>query len=175
MIERAGLAEVVLEVPIAGRVDSLGEVVDFPKELGHFVSVFVGAEPETVFALIAAADIPQASILEGDLIIFDIGKKPQPGDICIGPIGDRFFLLKIFSKTYDETLHSLVLAQHYPMPAELEDPELKRRLNWRPMAYDEANHDTFMQIAQDQKWALKPISPDLILATALRITRTLSS
>jgi SOS-response transcriptional repressor LexA len=46
-------------------------------------------------------DIPQASILSGDLIIFDLEKKPQPGDICIGPIGERFFLLQIAAKTMD--------------------------------------------------------------------------
>ncbi len=163
-----------MEVPILGRFDSFGEVIDFPNELGHFVSVFVGAAPETVFALFAAADILQASILEGDLIIFDIGKKPQSGDICIGPIGNRSFIIKIYSKTYDETLHSLDLAQHYPIPAELDDPELKRKLNWAPMAHDEFTHAYFMQIAQAEKWALGPISPELIVATALRMTRLLS-
>lgn len=174
LIERAGSAEVILEVPILGKFDSFGEVIDFPNELGHFISAFVGAAPDTVFALFAAEDIPQASILEGDLIIFDIGKKPQPGDICIGPIGNRFFLIKIYSKTYDETLHSLELAQHYPIPDELDNPELKRKLNWAPMAHNESTHDYFMRIAQAERWALNPISPELIMATALRLTRPLA-
>ena len=65
LIERAGSAEVIMEVPIAGKVSALGEVIDFPKELGRFASVFVGAAPETVFALAVSEDISQASILAG--------------------------------------------------------------------------------------------------------------
>ena len=65
LIERAGSAEIVMEVPFAGKVSALGEVIDFPKEFGHFASVFVGAAPETVFALVVSEDIPQASILAG--------------------------------------------------------------------------------------------------------------
>jgi SOS-response transcriptional repressor LexA len=174
LIERAGSAEIVMEVPIAGRVGAYGEVYDFPQNLGHFASVFVGAVPGNVVALAVTKDIPQASILSGDLIIFDLEKKPQPGDICIGPIGERFFLLKIASKTLDKETTSLVTAQSYPIPEDLTDPDLDQLLNWYPLAYDDETHDLFEKIAEEQDWPVGPIKPELILATALRLTRALA-
>ncbi|MCJ7533467.1 MAG: hypothetical protein MUO64_20890 [Anaerolineales bacterium] len=129
LIERAGSAEVVMEVPIAGRIVALGEVTDFPKELGHFASVFIGVDPAKVFALMVTEDIPQASMLAGDLVIFDQGKKPQPGDICIGPIGHRLFLIQIAAKTMDREIHSFETAIWYPIPNNFIEPELGQRLN----------------------------------------------
>ncbi len=174
LIERAGSAETVMEIALTGRIDQYGEVVDFPQELGHFAAVVVGSKPEDVFALFTTADIPQANISNQDMLIFDIGKKPQPGDICLTYIGERLFLIRIASKTFDEDIDALVMAQQYPVPAELEDPEVKRKLHWTPLAYDEETHDYFMQVAEEQNWALKPIPPDLILATALRLVRQLA-
>jgi SOS-response transcriptional repressor LexA len=174
LIERAGSAEVVIEVPIAGRVGEYGEVYDFPQNLGHFVSVFVGAKPGNVVALAVTADIPQASILSGDLIIFDLDKKPQPGDICIGPIGERFFLLKIASKTLDKDITSFETAQWYPIPEDLTDPELEQMLNWYPLAYEESTHEMFYAKAEEQGWPVGPIPQKFIVATALRLSRSLA-
>jgi len=174
LIERAGSEEVVVEVPIAGRFDALGELSDFPRELGHFASVFPGIKPEEVFALAVAEDIPQVSILAGDLVIFDLHKKPQPGDICIGPIGKRLFLLQIASKTMDREIHSFETAMPYPIPGDLTKPDLGQLLNWYPLAYDDATHDWFTTLAEDQNWPIAPIKPDLILATALRLSRALA-
>src|SRR5271157_5682295 len=72
LIERAGSTEVVMEVPIAGRVGAYGKVYDFPQNLGHFASVFIGATPGNVAALAVTENIPQANMLSGDLIIFDL-------------------------------------------------------------------------------------------------------
>jgi SOS-response transcriptional repressor LexA len=174
LIERAGSAEVVMEVPIAGRVGEYGEVYDFPQKLGHFASVFVGVKPETVFALAATKDIPQASILTGDLIIFDTNKKPQPGDVCIGPIGERLFLIRIDSKTYDGNTFSIDTAQSYPIPEDLTKKELGQMLNWYPLAYEDSTHDWFTRISEPQGRGIGPLSPDLIVATALRISRSLA-
>jgi SOS-response transcriptional repressor LexA len=174
LIERAGSAEVVIEVPIAGRVGANGEVYAFPQNLGHFASVFIGAAPGNVMALAVAKDIPQANIRSGDLIIFDLKKKPQPGDICIGPIGKRFFLLKVDSKTLDEEVTSFVTSQWYPIPEDLSDPDRAQLLNWYPLAYDEKTHDWFTRIAEEQNWPIAPIKPEFILATAIRLTRALA-
>jgi len=174
LIERAGSAEVVMEVPITGRVGAYGEVYDFPQNLGHFASVFVGAAPCSVSALMVTEDIPQASILAGDLIIFDLEKKPQPGDICIGPIGERFFLLKIASKTLDKEFLSYVSAERYPIPENLSDPDREQLLNWYPLVYDEGTHDWFTKVAEEQDWPVAPIKPEFIVATALRLTRALA-
>jgi SOS-response transcriptional repressor LexA len=174
LIERAGSAEMVVEVPITGKVNGYGEVVDFPVKMGHFASVLVGSKPDEVFALAIMADIPQVNFLAQDLLILDIGKKPQPGDICIAPIGNRFFLVQIGSKTFDENTPSLVVAQQYPIPEKLSNPAIQQDLNWYPISYDEQNHDYLMRIADEEKWGLKAISPDLVLATALRLVRTLA-
>ena len=174
LIERAGSTEVVIEVPIAGRVGDYGEVYDFPQNLGHFASVFVGAAPGNVIALAVTKDIPQASILAGDLIIFDLVKKPQPGDICIGPIGERFFLLKIASKTLDKEFLSFISAEWYPIPENLTDPDRDQLLNWYPLAYAEDTHDWFTKVAEEQDWPVAPIKPEFIVATALRLTRALA-
>jgi SOS-response transcriptional repressor LexA len=174
LIERAGSAEVVMEVPIAGRAGEYGEVYDFPKELGHFASVFVGAKPENVFALAVMKDIPQASFLAGDLIIFDLKKKPQPGDICIGPIGEKLFLIKIDSKTYDGSTFSIDTAQSYPIPEDLSKPELGQMLNWYPLAYDDETHDQFIKTAVDQNWPITALPQALVVATALRLNRALA-
>jgi repressor LexA len=174
LIERAGTSERMIEVAIAGSVDRYGEVYDFPEKIGHFATVLVGADPLNVFALNLRADIPQASMLTQDLLILDTSKKPQPGDICIAPIGNRLFLVRIGSLTYDENTPSLVVAQQYPIPDALTNPSLRQNLNWYPISYDEQNHDYLMRIAEDEKWGLKAISPDLVLATALRLVRTLA-
>jgi SOS-response transcriptional repressor LexA len=174
LIERAGSAEVVMEVPITGRVGKYGEIYDFPQELGHFASVFAGAVPDNVFALAVTADIPQASILAGDLIIFDLNKKPQPGDVCIGPIGEKFFMIKIHSKTYDGETFSPETAQPYPIPEVLTNPKIVQLLNWYPLAYEDETHDVLYKIAEEQNWPVAPLPPKLVVATALRLIRHLA-
>lgn len=174
LIERAGATEVVMEVPIAGKITVLGEVVDFPKELGHFVSVFVGATIGEVFALIVTENISQANMVAGDLIVFDTSKKPQPGDICIAPIGHRLFLIHIPSKTMDREFHSFETAIWYPIPNDLIDPELDQMLNWYPLAYNEETHDQLTSVAEEQNWPNAPLPSNLIVATALRLIRPLA-
>lgn len=112
LIERAGSTEVIIEVPIARRVGTLGEVFDFPEKLGHFASIFVGAKPDDVFALVVTENIHQANIIAGDPIIFDIHKKSQPDDICIGPARKR---LQIASKIMDREMHTFETAMPYPI------------------------------------------------------------
>ncbi len=174
LIERAGSAETVIEIPIAGRVDKYGELFDFPEEIGHFPTLLLGAEPGDVYAIVMMEDIPQASLLSQDLVIFDQGKKPQPGDICIAPIGQRLFLIQIGSKTFDKEIDSLEMAQQYPIPESLTKPELEQRLNWYPLAYDEQNHEYFANIADEQHWPYAAIPQEFIAATALRLTRILA-
>lgn len=174
LIERAGSSERMVEIPITGRIDRYGEIYDFPKELGHFASVVVGSNPTDLFALFTTAEIPLANICSQDILIFDISKKPQSGDVCLMYFGERLFLIRIASKTYDENLHSLLLAQLYPIPSELEYPDFKQKLNWVPLAYSEETSDYFLTVACEQNWEIRPISPDLILATALRLVRQLA-
>lgn len=174
LIERAGSAETIVELALAGKIDVYGEVYDFPQELGHFASVLIGSKPDEVFALVAIDGISQASIMPSDFIIFDLGKIPQPGDICIAAFGKRLFLIRVYSKTFDQETWSLETAQQYPIPEKLTNPDLKQMLNWTPLAYDESNHDYFTQVADEQHWPIQPIKPEFVLATALRLVRALA-
>jgi hypothetical protein len=104
-----------------------------------------------------SADILQASIVAGDLTIFDRHKKPQPGDVCIGPIGQRLLLLKIASKTYDKETSSFETAQDYPIPEELTNPEIEQELNWYPLAYDVETEDELARLKNKTgRWSLSP-------------------
>jgi len=95
------------------------EYLEFPKNHGHFATILKGAEPEEVFALWVTEVISQANILSGDLLICDYGKKPQPGDIAVLPMGlkaERFLLCRIYSLTMDKDMPNLEVSNQYPTP-----------------------------------------------------------
>ncbi len=87
LAERGGGLEKLIEILIVGKIDPYGEVFDFPQQHGHFPIVLQGVDEHEVFALEAAADLPQANILAGDYLICDYGKRPQPADLCLLPFG----------------------------------------------------------------------------------------
>jgi hypothetical protein len=173
LIERAGAAENVMEVPIAGTVDQYGEVVFFEEKIGSFPAILPGAKPDSVGALVVTERIAQASMQPNDFIIFDIDKNAQPADIFIGPIGQRLFLLRVGSKTFDKDMTTSEMAQDYPIPETLSHPEYEQKLNWYPLAYSEKTDKYFVEINDNERWPLIPFSPDWVLGTAIRLTRSL--
>lgn len=177
LLERGGTAEAIVEVVIAGKVNRYGELLKFPEKHGHFSSVLLGADPEDVFALVVTENIPEASIVSGDLLICDRGKRPQPGDIAILPFGKsgkRFLLCRISSLTADRDLESLELSNPYPIPEKLIDASLGQRLNWLPLAFGKETEDFFTQEAEKENVPMRAIPPELILGTVLRLTRHLA-
>ena len=177
LIERAGSAETVIEIPIAGKVTKFGEVYDFPQKLGHFPTLLVGAEHQEVFALAVMDDIPQASMLAQDLLICDYGKRPQPGDVGIIPFGlkaNRWFLCQMYSLTYDKNTPQLIMASQYPIPEDLLNKDLGQKLNWTPLAYDEDTEEYFLDLTQEEDVPEGPIPPELVAATVLRLSRALA-
>ena len=177
LIERAGPTERMIEINTVGKVNRFGEVYDFPEKYGHFATVLIGADPLDVFALAVTEDIPEASILAGDLLICDFAKKPQPGDIAIIPFGQkarRWFLARMHSTTFDKDTPQLVMANQYPIPEELTDKQLGKKLNWAPLAYDEGTEEHLLRIIEDEDVPMAAIPPDLVLATVLRLSRTLA-
>src|SRR5688572_21578391 len=124
LIERAGSAETMIEVVIAGKVNRYGELNSFPENHGHFASVVPGANLDDVFALAVTDNIPEASMLVGDVLICDRGKRPQPGDIAVLPFGRsgrRFFLCRTHSLTSDKDLDNIEVSNPYPIPKKLLD------------------------------------------------------
>jgi len=177
LIERAGTTERVIEINTVGKVNRFGEVYDFPEKIGHFATVIVGADPQEVFALAVTEDIPEASMLAGDLLICDYGKNPQPGDIAIIPFGlkaRRWFLARMYSLTYDRDTPQLVMANKYPRPEALIDQDLGQKLNWMPLAHNEETDTDFLKIAEEESVPMGAIPPNLVLATVLRLSRALA-
>ena len=174
LVERAGTAEAVTEIFILGKVDKYAEVYDFPKSLGHFPTVVAGSNPQKLFCLVAFENIPDQNISLGDAFIFDYGRKPRPGDICIAALGKRLFLIRVVSKTFDKDILSDVMASDYPIPAELSNKEREQLLNWYPLAYRDEYEDFFMKVFEDQALFPRELPDDLIMATAIRLSRQLS-
>jgi SOS-response transcriptional repressor LexA len=177
LIERAGSAEVVIEIPIVGKVDRYGELFKFPENHGHFATLLMGAAPDEVFSLWMTEDIPEANILAGDLLICDYGKKPQPGDMVVLPMGlkaKKFLLCQVWSLTMDKDMPNFEVSNPYPIPNDLIDSELGKKLNWYPIAYSEVTEDYLQKQAKNSKTPMEPIPPDLVLATVLRLTRNLA-
>ncbi|MBN1536908.1 MAG: hypothetical protein JW908_09270 [Anaerolineales bacterium] len=171
LVERAGMHEVVMPVPIFGKVDYLGEIQNFPEYFGGFDDFFFGGKPNTIFAVVLTKDIPIANMKAGDTIVFDQSKKPQPGDICILPIGQRLFLAKIASKTMDREVHSVETSIKYPIPVDLCNPNVEQLLNYYPLAFDENTEEILFAIAEDQDWPLVPLPTSFAVATALHLWR----
>lgn len=177
LLERAGAAETAIEVIIAGKVNRYGELANYPEKHGHFSSVLQGANPENVFALVLSESIPEANILHGDLLICDMAKRPQPGDIAILPFGrsgKRFILCRIHSLTSDKDLDSLEASNQYPIPEKLLNTSLGQRFNWIPLAFGKETEDYFLQEAEKEKMPLRAMPPEFVMATVLRLTRHLA-
>ena len=174
MIERGGAQEILTSVPLIGKVSELGEVYDFPKPLGEFPAVLAGVSLKEVFALVLTDDIPQAHMETNDFIIFDAGKKPQPGDICVCLLRKRYFLTRITRKTFDDRFLSYEGSQDYPFPDEMSDPARNQRFHYEPLAYTEENEEAFLKILDDEEISYFPLPDFFVTATALRLIRTLS-
>jgi len=177
LLERAGAAETMIEVIVAGKVNRYGELIDYPEKHGHFTSVLQGASPENVFALVVSESIPEANILHGDLLICDLAKRPQPGDIAILPFGKsgkRFLLCRIHSLTSDKDLDNLEVSNQYPIPEMLLDTSSGQRFHWKPIAFGKETEDYFNKEAEKEKVPLRAIPPEFVMATVLRLTRHLA-
>lgn len=177
LVERAGSAETVIEIPLAGKVNRYGELFEFPENHGHFATLLVGATPGEVFALAVWEDIPEASILAGDLLICDYGKRPQPGDIAILPFGKesgRWFLCNIHSLSSGKDLDSLEASNQYPIPEDLLDATQGQRFQWAPVAFGESTEEYILHEAEKESVPMRPIPPEFVMATVLRLTRNLA-
>ena len=116
-------------------------------------------------------------MLAQDLLICDIGKRPQPGDIAILPFGKdsgRYFLCQIYSLTQDAELDTLEASNQYPIPEELLDTSFGQRLNWTPISYSEETEAYLGEEADKEQVPLKPIPPEFAAATVLRLSRVLA-
>ena len=174
LIERGGDAEIMIDVVITGKVNRYGELIEFPGDHGHYPAVFKGVKPDEIGALMAAEDIPEVNILRGDLLFWDMGKRPQPGDIAVLPFSrtlERFLLCRIYSLTSDKDLETLESANQYPIPEDLLDLSFGQRFIWTPLAYCEETREYFEGEAEKEDWPERAIPPELAMGTILRLNR----
>ncbi len=174
LVERAGSAEAVTEIVIAGKLNQYGEVVEFPKKHGHFASLIKGSKPEELFGIVAIEEIPNCGILIGDLIIFDYGMKPKQNEVALIAIGERWLLIRVVSKTFDKLIRSDVMASDYPIPEDLRNVEREQLLNWHPFAFDESTEKYFLKLAEVEEIRMGPIPSVVVAATAIRLSRQLA-
>jgi SOS-response transcriptional repressor LexA len=175
LLERVGTMEKMIEVLVTGEVNRYGEVVDFPKKLNSFPAVLPGVNHMDVFALFVKEDIPEASILRGDILFCDVGKHPQPLDIAFLAFGKRRFLLsRIHALTSDKNLDSIEASNQYPIPERLLDTSREQRFYWSPLALSDETEAYFSQELEKEQWPDRPIPREFVLGVVLRLMRTLA-
>jgi SOS-response transcriptional repressor LexA len=176
LIERAGAAEIMIEIPVAGKVDQFGGLIEFPGNHGHFATLQIGGNVGDHFALLVEEDIPPASILTGDLLICDNGKKPQPGDIAIfgfGPEVENFVLCTIYALSDSKNITNLDVANAYPIPEKLLNKDLDQKYHWAPMAFDGSSLE-YIQNAEKNGFPDLAIYNEFAVATVVRLIRNLA-
>jgi hypothetical protein len=84
-------------------------------------------------------------------------------------------LSNIFSLTYDQDLESDVMSNQYPIPEKILDASRNQRFHWVPIAYNELTEDYFLDETEKDRVPVRPIPPDFMIATVLRLTRDLTA
>jgi hypothetical protein len=144
----------MVETSQIGFVNQYGMLYKFPTQMGHFASLRMNSRNGDLFALKIAADIPQADFVVHDQLICERDLSPNVGDICVIPFGGkRYFLVQIIEA----------------IPGDEDGKETQ--YSWNFIAYNEATHDYFAGIAEEQGWVLEYIPESLILATVTRMQR----
>ena len=157
------------EIPVIGNVNKLGEILEFPKYHGHFPFALPKGTGET-FALDIYQHMPSAGILGRDYMIFSNGGIAKPGDICIFPVGKKYFLVRMyeFSTHEDMQFHELAI-QWMDMKDQYED-----YLFWWPLIENEESLQNLADEVVEEKFPWEPIEPDMIIGKALRLVRRLA-
>lgn len=150
IIERVGTTSSPWEIGIMGGLDRYGKLLEFPKKHGHFPIVMPNYDVDQLFALQAWQHIPQADILANDLLLFDRNPDPRLGGICIIPIGNEWFLVRLISQDEDG------------------------RFLWNPIAYDEDTKEIYISYFEKKNVMLISVEKELILASAIALKRTLT-
>ncbi len=150
MVEWVGSIVPVTEIVIAGGFDRFGKLHEFPKKHGHFPLILPGYNSDQLFDLQAWQHIPQAEILAIDLIVFCDDKQPKIGGIYVIPIGEDWFIVRLYSQ------------------------DDYRRFFWIPLAYDENTKVNYTRHFEKQGTTTGSIAKELILASAIALKRILA-
>jgi SOS-response transcriptional repressor LexA len=141
----------VSEIPFLGDVDSFGIVRNFPQKTVHSATPTLRSNPEDLFGLHVAGNLPAFKMLPHDVLIMDQGKVPQVGDICLTLINEYRVLIQI-----------------------TDEDEQTGRLSWITLDEDNYKNPVIADIQGSQDSYQQSLPRDFILATALRLTRYLA-
>jgi DNA-binding MarR family transcriptional regulator len=178
LAERGGGIEKIINLMIIGKVDKDGFLNEFPGKHGNIEVCLFGVDEMEVFGIQMSEDLPQASLRAGDILICDYGKRPQATDIAVLPFGikaKKFWLCQIFSQTMDKDMPNLEVANPFPIPEELIDLNLGKKLTWEPLARDKENEKYFEKLEIKEDTFREALPPELVGATVIKIIRKLKA
>jgi SOS-response transcriptional repressor LexA len=176
LAERGVGIEKIINLMIIGKVDKDGFLNEFPGKHGNIDACLIGVDEIEVFGLKMSEDLPQASLRAGDILICDYGKRPQATDIAVLPFGintRKYWLCQIFSQTMDKDMPNLEVANPFPIPEDLVDITLGKKLTWEPLAMDDMNQEYFNYLELKEDKYRGAIPPDFVAATVLKVIRNL--
>jgi hypothetical protein len=171
--ERFGTPELVFDINIIGKVNRYGEIHDFPKKIGHFPVIIPGADPLSIFAVELRQHIIAADMQAGDLLIFVSNKRPVPGDIGIMRYGKSWLLVNLYPVEQNPTQPFYILTKE-SSPEALQAFAEAGYLFWWPLAFHEATEAYFAKAAIQYQVPWRPVAPEDILATAIRLERPMT-
>jgi SOS-response transcriptional repressor LexA len=171
--DRIGTTEPVFDINIVGKVNRYGEIHEFSKKIGHFPVILPGINPNSVFAIELQQHIPPAYMQAGDLLVLDHKKIPTSGDIGIMRYGKSRLLIRLFSITQDPSTPFYELVKEIS-PDDLQTIEKNCGLFWWPLALNDETEEYFTMAAIQYQEPWKPLLPEHIIATAIRLERLLT-
>ena len=129
-----------------------------------------------MFGLRASQKISQANIEKGDILIVDFEKMPQNRSIALLPVGPegRMFLCWSHGKTLDDRFLSFEVREPYPLPEQFVDEDLRQRMFWSPIAWDDETHEYFEALGEKGGFPVAPIPGNLISGTVIELIRDYS-
>lgn len=172
LLDRETPLGIFREISTVGYLDQNGEVLQFPQKRGHFPYVLPDGTGD-VFALDVADPITFAGLYPMDRMIFTMGGEAEPGDICIFPIGKRYFLVKMFDYAQKEGTMLQPLVRKWIDSGY----EHQGRLFWWPFVLDERNEKYqsfgkfFLNVMREEKAQWFPVEPQSIVGKAIRQSR----
>ena len=141
----------IAEISVLGDVDQFGIVQKFPKKIGHSLTPTLQSNPKDLFALHIAGNLPEFNLVPHDIIIFDQGKKPKVGDICLTLVNDHRILVYITDVDQETD-----------------------RLSWTTLSENDSDNPAYVDFRESQSHYPESLPKEFILATALRLTRYLA-
>lgn len=157
------------EVPVLGLVDKYGEIHKFQEYHQHFPFMLPDSD-QKVFALTSFQHIQSANILARDRMIFTAGGEAEPGDICIYPLGERLFLVKMYETVFSDDVPFIDMAIQWQEKCK----EYPNHLFWWPLAFSDENDDYFADVAREQQIHWGPIDRNITIGKAVRLVRRLA-